>query len=184
MRGFLHGAGFYFGRFLRVWALMMLAMAVVFVCAAPFAQWADGRAREAVSESTAMVWLFGRHAATLIALAFLHVVGTYARVIIVLEERSSAVLAVLSGLAFALRRLVPTIVVVVGIAIAGLAVLALWLAFDGAWATIGFQSQIVTLLVMQAVVLARILVRIAFAGALMDLYRRHAVETVPVALAA
>ena len=184
VRAFLHGAGFYLGRFLRVWALMMLAMAVLFVCAAPVTHWVEGRARESVSESSAMAWLLARHAAMLLARAFLHVVGTYARVIVVLEERSSAALAVLSALAFALRRIVPTIVVVAGVALAGLAVLALWLAFDRAWLATGFRTQVVTLLVMQAVVFARILVRIALAGALMDLYRRHAVETVPVALAA
>jgi hypothetical protein len=37
---------------------------------------------------------------------------------------------------------------------------------------------------MQALVLARILLRVAFAGAFMDLYRRGAVESVPVASAA
>jgi hypothetical protein len=37
---------------------------------------------------------------------------------------------------------------------------------------------------MQALVLARIFLRVAFAGALMDVYRRGAVESPPVTVAA
>jgi hypothetical protein len=173
VRGVLHGAGFYCGRFLRVWALMMVAAAILFAVYGPLARWADGRAREAVSEAAAAAWLLARHAAILGALVFLHLVGTYARVITVLEERSSAALAVLSGLAFAFTHLLATVAVAGGMAILWVLVLALWQIFDQAWATTGYRTQLVTLLAMQAVVLARIALRVALAGSLMDLYRRH-----------
>jgi hypothetical protein len=179
VRGVLHGAGFYFGRFLRVWALMMVAAAILFALYGPLARWADGQAREAVSEATAEAWLLGRHAVMLLALVFLHLVGTYARVITVLEERSSAVLAVLSGLSFALTHLLATVAVAGGMAILFVLALSLWHVFDQAWATIGYRTQIVTLLAMQALVLARIFARVALAGALMDLYRRHAADGAP-----
>jgi hypothetical protein len=178
VRGMLHGAGFYFGRFLRVWALMMAAAAILFAIYGPFASWTDTRAREAVSEATAEAWLLGRHAVLLVALVFLHLVGTYARVITVLEERSSAVLAVLSGLAFALTHLLATVAVAAGVGILFVVALALWQMFDQAWTAIGYRTQILTLLAMQAVVLARIALRVALAGALMDLYRRHSAEDV------
>ena len=184
VRGLLHGSGFYFGRFLRVWALMMLALAVLFALYAPLAEWADGRAREAVSETTAHAWLFGRHAVLLLAVVFLHVLATYARVIIVLEERSSAALAIVSALGLALSRLWATIVVTGALALLAALVLAIWLAFDDAWATTGFRSQIVTLVVMQAVLLARILVRLALPASLMALHRRHAAESAPLPAAA
>ena len=184
VRGLLHGAGFYAGRFLRVWAVMMLAAAVLFALNAPLAHWADGRAREAVSEATAHAWLFGRHAVLLLAILFLHVVGTYARVIIVVEERSSAVLAVLSGLAFAVRHLAATAAIGAVIAALGALVLLAWRMFDDAWPTTGYATQALTLLAMQAVVLARITLRIALARALMDLYRRHAAKAAPLPLAA
>ena len=184
VRGLLHGAGFYAGRFLRVWAVMMAAAAVLFALHAPLAHWADGRAREAVSETTAHAWLFGRQAALLLAILFLHVVGTYARVIIVVEERSSAVLAVLSGLAFALRHFLATIAVGSVIAALAVLVLAAWRLFDDAWTTTGYGTQIVTLLAMQAVVFARIVLRITLAAALMDLYRGHARKAAPLPLAA
>jgi hypothetical protein len=174
VRGMLHGAGFYCGRFLRIWALMMIAAAILFAAYGPLARWADGRAGEAVSESTAMAWLLGRHVVLLLALVFLHLVGTYARVITVLEERTSAVLAVLSGLAFALAHLLATAAVAGGIAGIFVVALALWQAFDQAWTAVGYRTQVVTLIAMQALVLARITARVALAGALMDLYRRHA----------
>jgi len=176
VRGVLHGAGFYFGRFLRVWALMMAAAAILFAVYGPLARWADGQAREAVSEATAEAWLLGRHVVLLLALVFLHLVGTYARVITVLEERSSAALAVLSALAFALTHLLATVAVAGGMAVLFVLALALWQVFDQAWTAIGYRTQLVTLLAMQALVLARILLRVALAGALMDLYRGHTAE--------
>ena len=181
VRGMLHGAGFYAGRFLRVWALMMIALALLFALYAPFARFADLAAREAVSETTAEAWLIGRHLVMLAALVFVHVIGTYARVIIVLEERTSAVLAVLSAVSFALRHLLATLFVTGGMAILVLLALALWLAFDGAWATLGYVRQIPTLVAMQALVLARIAARLGLAGALMELYRRHPGSDAPVA---
>ena len=68
MRGLLHGSGFYFGRLLRV-ALVALALAwLCFRLNAPFARFADHMAREAVSETTALAWAFGRHLLLLLAL--------------------------------------------------------------------------------------------------------------------
>jgi hypothetical protein len=181
VRGMLHGAGFYCGRFLRVWALMMVATAILFALYGPLARFLDGQAREAVSETAGEAWLMGRHFALLMALVFLHVVGTYARVIVVLEERSSALLAVLSALSFALTHFLATVAVAVAMALLFVLALGLWHAFDLAWATMGYKSQVLTLVVMQAFVLWRIALRVALAGALMDLYRRHAANDPPLA---
>ena len=87
----------------------------------------------------------------------------------------------LSALAFALRHLLATLAVAAGMAVLVLAALALWLAFDGAWTTLGFVSQIPTLAAMQALVLARIAGRLGLAGALMDLYRGQAEADAPLA---
>ncbi len=175
MRALLHGAGFYFGRFARIAALLLLAMAALFALYWPVAEWADTRAREAVSERTAVAWLFGRHALLLAALGFLHVVGTTARVVTVVEERRSAVLAVLSALAFLFGNLGAATAVAAAMAALSLGALVLWLAFDGAWAAAGYASLGLTVLLMQALVLARIWLRLALAGALLDLYRSRTV---------
>ena len=80
----------------------------------------------------------------------------------------------LSGLAFALTHLLATVAIAGAMAILFVLALGLWQVFDQAWTTIGYRTQLVTLLAMQALVLARIVLRVALAGALMDLYRRHA----------
>ena len=174
VRALLHGAGFHFGRFARIALIMLAVVAVVFAINLPLAAWADGRARESVSEATAHVWLFARHAALLAALVIVHLVGTYARVITVVEERTSAMLAVVSGFAFAIAH--PLSTAGIAAAISGLFFLAhaAWQLFDGAWTATGYASQALTLLAMQAFVLVRILLRVALSGALMDFYRARA----------
>jgi hypothetical protein len=105
LRGLLHGSGFYFGRILRVSALVLALDGLVFWANAPFALWVEERARESVSETTALAWLFGRHLLLLLALLLVHLLSCYARVIVVLEERRSALLALLSSAGFCLRNL-------------------------------------------------------------------------------
>jgi hypothetical protein len=172
LRGLLHGSGFYFGRFLRLMLLALAAAWVLFRLNAFLAPWVDERAAEAVSERTALVFLLGRNALLLLALLFLHMVSSVAKVIVVLEERSSAVLALLSSLAFCLanlRRAAGQYVVVLAL---GVAAVALWGAADGAWQTVGYRSQLVTLLLAEVLVLARIALRLALLGSQLSLYRR------------
>ena len=171
VRGLLHGAGFYFGRFARIALAMLLATAVVFALYGPLTRVLDERAREAVSERTAEAWLLGRHLVLLAGLGMLHLVGTYARIITVLEERTSAVLAVLSALSFALTHLLATVAVAGAMAVLFVAALWLFQLFDQAWDATGYRTLALTVLAMQAFVLARIQLRVALAGSLMDLYR-------------
>jgi hypothetical protein len=171
MRAVLHGAGFHFGRFARIALLMLAAVAVVFALNAPFARWADTQARESVSETAAHAWLLGRHAVLLAALVFVHLAGTYARAITVVEERTSAGLAVLSGFAFAAGHPLATAGIAAAISALFLAAYAAWQAFDAAWTARGYATQAALLLAMQAFVLVRILLRVALSAALMDFYR-------------
>ncbi len=171
-RGLLQGSGFYFGRLLRIAMLALLADFILFRLNLPFAGWADGHAREAVSEASAMAWTLGRHALLLLALLAVHMVSTYAKVIVVLEERSSAILALLSALSFCARNLARAAGLYGLIALASVLLLALWNALDGAWAVTGYKTQIVALLLAQALVLGRIALRLTLLGGQLSLYRR------------
>ena len=51
--------------------------------------------------------------------------------------------------------------------------LALWGALDGAWQTTGYKTQLVTLLLAQALVAGRIFLRLALLGGMVALYRRE-----------
>jgi hypothetical protein len=170
-RGLLHGAGFYGGRFFRLAVAALLLDALVFALNGPFAGWVDSRAQEAVSESTAQAWLFGRHAVLLLALLLVHLVASYARVIIVLEERASALLALLSAVSFCLRNALRVAGHMLAILATAVALLALWSFLDGHWATTGFKTQAVTLLLAQGLILGRILLRLALSAGQIHLYR-------------
>jgi hypothetical protein len=174
LRGLLHGSGFYFGRLARI-ALIALSLALLlFWLNAPFARWADDRAREAVSESTAMAWTVGRHAVLLLALLFLNMLSSYAKVIVVLEERSSAVLAWLSALSFCLANFARSAGHYLALGVLWLLLLGAWSRLDGAWQTVGYWSQLPTFLLLQALVAARIALRVALLGGQLALYRRDA----------
>ena len=104
-RGLAHGSGFYFGRLLRISLLGVGLAGIVFGLNVPFARWVDALGREAVSERTALALGLGRHAARLLALLLVHMLASFARVIVVQEERRSAVLALVSSAGFCARNI-------------------------------------------------------------------------------
>lgn len=170
-RGFAHGCGFYFGRLLRVAALALLADALLFGLSAPLSAWAAAQARESVSENAALAWSYGRHAALLLGILAIHMVAGYARAILVLEERRSALLAFVSALGFCLRRLGAVLGQYLAIALlAGLS-LGLWSLLDGAFAVTGWGTQLAAFALMQAFVFVRIGLRLALLGGQLELLR-------------
>jgi len=174
VRGLLHGSGFYFGRFFRVALLALFAAWVVFRLNGPFARWVDAHARESVSETSAMAWLLGRHALLLLALFFVNMVSGYAKAIVVVEERSSAILAFVSALSFCVRSLARTFGHYLAVALLGVALIAIWRLIDGAYATTGYKTQLFTFALFQLFVLARVALRVALMGGQLALYRRLA----------
>jgi hypothetical protein len=174
MRGLLHGSGFYFGRLLRLSILVLLVDAVLFWLYGPLARWADDRAREAVSERVAIVWMLGRHAVLLLALLAVSMVASYARTIIVLEERASAILAFVSAASLCLANFVRTfghVLLMTALMVTGL---ALWTVLDRHWQTTGYKTQLVTLLLLEGLVFLRIFLRVATLGGQVVLARRLA----------
>ena len=172
VRGVLHGAGFYFGRLFRLAVLVLLVDALLFWLYGPFARWADDQAREAVSERTAMAWLLGRHLLLLLALLAVNMVSSYARILVVLEERSSALLALVSAGALCLGHFFRTfghVLLMAALAVAGLAV---WAFLDRHWETVGYKSQLVTFVLLEGLVFARLFLRVAVLGGQVTLARR------------
>jgi hypothetical protein len=160
VRGLVHGSGFYFGRILRVSLLALAAAGVVFAANAPFARWMDGLAREAVSETTAVALTLGRHVLLLLALVLVHVVSSYAKVLVVCEERLSAALALLSSLGFCARQFLAVLGQYIVVLALGVALLLLFGALDARLVVVGWKSQIVALALFQLFVAARIALRL------------------------
>jgi hypothetical protein len=174
LRGLLHGSGFYFGRFLRLVALVLLVDCALFALNGPLARWADHRAHEAVSETTAHAWLLGRHALLLLAILWVNMVSGYAKAIVVLEERSSAVLALLSALSFALRRPLRSFGHYLVMGACGIALLTVWSIVDARVEPVGYAAQLATLLLAQGLMAGRIALRLALLAGQIALYRRFA----------
>jgi hypothetical protein len=172
VRGLLHGSGFYFGRLLRLALVSLLVLSVLFSLYGPFAAWIDHRAREAVSERTAMILTLGRNALMLLAVLFVSMVNGYAKAMIAVEERASAILAWFSALAFCLRRFLRVAAHYALFVAAGVVLLVLWRLVDGAWTTTGYKTQLVTLLLMEAFVFGRVFLRLALLGGQVEIYRR------------
>jgi hypothetical protein len=168
-RALAHASGFYFGRLLRVSLLALAGAGVVFAAYAPLARWTDGLAREAVSERTALAFLLGRSLLLLAALAALHMVSSYAKVIVVCEERLSAVLAVLSSAGFCARHLLAAAGQYVVVLALGLALLAAFGRLDAWLLVTGWKSQLAALALFECFVVARIALRLGLLAGQVEL---------------
>jgi hypothetical protein len=160
VRSLLHGSGFYFGRMVRLGLLALAAAWLLFALYAPFARFVDRLAREAVSERTALVLTLGRYALLLAALLLVHMVVSHARVLLVREERLSALLAAISSLAFCWRRLGAALGQYAVAVAAALALLALFAVADSWLRVVGFRTQLLALVLFEAFVAARIAIRL------------------------
>jgi hypothetical protein len=174
VRGLLHGSGFYCGRMFRLLVLTLLLDGVVFALHAPLARFAVSRAREAVSESTALAWLFGHHALLLLALLAVHLLAGYAKAIVVVEERSSALLAMVSAAGFCLRNLGRAALHYASFLLLGVALVAVWTWLDGHVAVSGYRTQLVWLALAQGFVGLRLFLRLALLGGQVALHRASA----------
>ena len=170
VRGLVHGAGFYFGRLLRVSLLALAAAGVLFAVNVPVARWVDGLAREAVSGRTAIVLVFGRYALLLFGLVLVHMVSSYAKVLVVSEERLSAGLAVLSSLGFCARNLLAALGQYVVVAALGVVLLVLFGTLDARLAVVGWKTQVVALALFEAFVAAKVALRLGLLASQVELH--------------
>jgi hypothetical protein len=171
LRGLIHGSGFYFGRLIRVGLLGLGLVGIVFAANVPFARWVDGLAREAVSEETALALFLGRRALLLLAIVLVHMVASFARVIVVQEERQSAALAFVSSAGFCGRNLVATAGQYGVVLLLALVLLGAWASIDARLLVVGWKSQLVAFALFQVFLLSRIGLRLALLASQLELHR-------------
>lgn len=160
LRGFLFGAAFYWGRMVRVALLALAAAGLLFALLGPVFRLLEELALEAVSETHALLWSFARHALVLGALGGVHMASSFAKVALVVDERKSAVLAFASGVGFAARHLARAAGAYLALGALGLGLLAAWGALHAAFLPRGFTSLALFLLLAQAVMAARVALRL------------------------
>jgi hypothetical protein len=168
-RGLVHASGFYFARLLRVSLLALAAAGVVFAVYAPLARWTDGLAREAVSERTALTLLLGRSVLLIATLAAVHMLSSYAKVIVVCEERQSALLALVSAAGFCARNLLAAAGQYLTVFALGLVLLAAFGWLDARLWVTGWRSQLLALVLFEGFVFARIALRLGLLAAQVEL---------------
>jgi hypothetical protein len=171
-RSIVHGSGFYFGRILRVSLLALAAAVVVFAAYQPLARWTDALAREAVSERTALALAFGRSALLLLVLVVVHMVSSHAKVLVVREERLSAVLALASSVAFCRRRIAAALGQYVVVFLLGALVFTAFAFVERHLPVTGYRSQLVALLLFELLVAARIALRLGLLASQLELQER------------
>lgn len=171
LRGLLHASGFYFGRFGRLMLLTLGLLGVVFLLHAPLARWADARGREAVSENSALVWALGQRALLLLGLLGVFLLSSYAKALIVVEERASALLALVSAAGFCLRQARLVLGQALLVALLGLLAFTAWRMADAHMQASGYATQIPALLALEAFVFVRIWLRLALLAGQVALVR-------------
>jgi hypothetical protein len=168
-RGLVHGSGFYFARLLRVSLIALAAAGLVYAGYASLVRWTNELAQEAVSERTALALVLGRSALLLVVLALVHAVSSFAKVIVVCEERRSAALAVASSLGFCARNPGAVAGQYLALGVLGLALVALFGLLDGRLQVSGWSSQLVALALFEAFVAARIALRLGLLAGQVEL---------------
>ena len=146
---------------------------LVFAANLPFARWSDGVAREAVSERTALALTLGRYALLLLALVAVHMVSSFAKVIVVVRERRSAFLAFVSSAGFCARHLAAVVGQYLVVAALGVAALLAFGIVDARLNVVGWKTQLVALALFESFVAVRIALRLGLLAAQLELLRAH-----------
>jgi high-affinity Fe2+/Pb2+ permease len=98
----------------------------------------------------------------------------YAKAIVVIEERSSALLAFVSSLGFCARNVLKTCGLYLSVVVLSLLLLSTWAFLDAHWTATGYRTQFVALFLGEGLVLGRILLRLVLLGSQVALYRAEA----------
>ena len=171
LRQLLHATGFYAARLLRLLAVSLLVVWLVFAAAGPLAAAFEGRAAASASEASAGRWLLAARAPALAGLLLAVLIGSWSRAILVVEERRSALLAWLQALGLCLRHPVATGLVSGGALALGIGLVLAWALLEERLDVTGYRTQLPALVLGQAMIAARIGLRVAHAGAQVELIR-------------
>ncbi len=170
MAQFLGGSSRYFGRFFRLTLLSGGGYFLVYRLSRRLFPWVEGLTRDVTVERTVLIYNLLAAAAVVFGLTLIHLIADYAKIAMVLEDRRSAVLAAVRGLAFVLSHPLRTLGIYYGLGLAtvGLSVLYFLVApHPGGASTLAIVAAF---LVGQVFLLGKLVLRVATYGAQMALY--------------
>ena len=167
----LNAGGRYWGRFVR---LALLSGAVYYGVYRLHEWLMDGlevRLTDVTEETSAMWATLAVYAGTALILVLVRACFDYAKIAIVIEDRRSALLSAVQGVAFVVTHPISAIGVVLLLAAVTAAPLALYTWFRPALDTPGWGGVIYAILVGQAWMLVRLALRLTLLGAQTALYQ-------------
>lgn len=174
---FLMEGGKYFGRFFRLSLLSFLISYLFFILIVDSLN--DGIAnwtRNAASEEVPFRYYMIRGVAVLLTLGVLNMLFDYARIRIVVEERTSVFGAFLAGARIAFRKFFQAFGLFLLLGFIGLALIALYALLEARIPQDSFWSLVLLLLLQQMYIIARIWLKAGFYACQTNLFREMAKE--------
>lgn len=167
----LNAGGRYWGRFVRLAVLSGAVYYGVYRLHLWLMDVLEGQLVDVTEETRAMWTTLALYAGTALLLVLVRACFDYAKIAIVIENRRSALLSAVQGVAFVMTHPIATIVVVLLIAVIAAAPLALYTWLRPAVVTPGWSGVIYAVLVGQAWMFTRLTLRLTLLGAQTALYQ-------------
>jgi hypothetical protein len=183
-REFFGACGVYFLRFVRLLVISLLIYWAVFRWVSrPLHSWVDRLTRDVTVELTAMMYTLAAYAIVGLLLAIGSLILDYAKIAMVVEGRGSALLAFIRGLRFFLAHPVQTLSLYAMILLAGVLLIGAYAIVAPGPGQSGDAALILTFLVSQAYVLARIFLKLWFLAGQTLLFQTAERESATAAMA-
>jgi hypothetical protein len=166
MHRFFRGGGHFFWRFLRLALIAAVCLALAVGVVTAFQAGMNSLSRDSEWEPAGYLAAVTSVAVFLAVAGFFLLALDYARIRVARDDSRSMLRAYITGLAFVVRRLVPTYGIAIAIFVLEVALVAVYLAYEtnapaaGTWGAIAWL-----VLIQQVVIFGRVFLRMALIGA-------------------
>ncbi len=169
--GFTAAGGQYFFRFLRLLVISGGLYYLIYRLFRFLLLTIEDRTRDVVVEKTVLFWVLLAASACAFLLVLVRVVFDYAKILVVVESRRSVLGALRDAVRFVLSRPVATFGIYLGLALAGLLLLAAYAAVAPGAGQSTVAAIVFAFLVGQAYLIAKMYLRLSLLAAQMALYQ-------------
>jgi hypothetical protein len=170
-REFFRNGGMFFGRFLRLAVLAILAFWLVGSwIVEPLSDLGEKLTNAAVTDRGAFYWNLTRYGIVLVIFLFLNMLFDYARIKIALEDRTSALVAFLSALKFCTTHFLISFGFYLLIVTLGLVWVVLYTGMEWLLPQQGWLTILLAAFVQQLYMVGRLTVKLLFYSGQMQLY--------------
>jgi len=170
---FISDSGVFFGRFLRITAVVFVGYALVFGVLKQGAE--DLLAyllREEIDERVVFVWTLGKYLLVALSLAALSMLSDYTKIATVVESRHSILLAMLRSMRLCLAQFRKVASLYLMLTLVGLLLLLIYSVVAPGASQQSWPGVILALALGQAYILSRVWLRVLYLGSQFELFRK------------